>query len=173
MLSKYSNTKHRPVIEVIGPSIAYVPLTKGYFSLIDSDDSAVVSQYNWNAGLSRKGSDYYAKRMCYEGSRPKTIKLHRFLCAGSNVVDHANRRTLDNRRCNLRPCTAKENSRNRAGKRTRKTLKGAYPRNKGYESVIVFEGGRHYLGVFATEECAHEAYVSKAKEFFGDFASRG
>ncbi len=90
--------------------IIYLPI-EGHFNVvevkIDLIDLPLISAVQfWFCTL--KG---YAKGW-HEG---KNINMHRLImsCPKELVVDHINHDTLDNRRINLRNCTARENSQNR------------------------------------------------------------
>lgn len=61
MPNQYTYVPKKPVIRVIGPSIAYVTLTMGKFALVDSDDADDLSLYNWHVMKSR-GTLMYACR---------------------------------------------------------------------------------------------------------------
>lgn len=73
-------------------------------------------------------------------------------------VDHINGIRDDNRLCNLRLVTQRENDQNRRKAR-------GYGWNKGcskWEAYIRVDGVRHHLGLFTTEVAARAAYL-KAK----------
>ena len=97
------------------------------------------------------------------------------------VVDHINHNTLDNRKCNLRVCTASENSYNCRGSLTRKgKYKGVYPNSNNehaklrsrrtWWATITQKKKKFYLGTFKTEREAASAYNVAAKHLFGKFA---
>lgn len=156
----------RPVIIPVGPSIAYVQLTRGYYSLIDSEDAGVVGLYNWRANVA---AGTYARR-CY--GRHGFQCLHTFL-AGAGM-DHINGNGLDNRRtCNLRFATQSQNNQNRRRHRNNKSgYKGVSWRKarRNWIAVIQIDGKRKHLGGFSTPEAAHEAYCNAAVQFHGEFA---
>ncbi len=88
----------------------------------------------------------------------------------SKEIDHINGDKKDNRFCNLREASRRENVAN-AGAR-RGGLKGAYW-NKTlmkWHSHIRDDGRLRHLGWFDTEELAHVAYVDAARTVFGEFA---
>ena len=93
-------------------------------------------------------------------------------------VDHINCNRSDNRWRNLRVATRSENCRN-SPKQKRVKLKGAiryrtskYRTSIKYRSHIYVNKKNVHLGVFATAEEAHAAYVKAAKKYFGEFAGR-
>jgi AP2 domain len=92
-----------------------IPLTKGFEAIVDDADFANVNQYKWHA--SKSGSDWYATRQIVWNGRKRKIRLHRFLLGlppgRIPEVDHLNRNTMDNRRQNIHPISASENSQNR------------------------------------------------------------
>ncbi|WP_080662516.1 HNH endonuclease [Sinorhizobium meliloti] len=91
-------------------------------------------------------------------------------------VDHINLVKDDNRWLNLREASRSDNLGNRAAYSNNKSgLKGAYfsKRLNKWQSFIQ-KGGKHkYLGLFATAEDAHAAYMAAANDNFGEFARGG
>jgi hypothetical protein len=88
-------------------------------------------------------------------------------------IDHINGDKADNRLCNLREATASENNCNRAKPNTNTSgFKGVHlhRRSGKWKAQISVGGRRRHLGLFLTPEDAHAAYVSAAKEFYGQFA---
>jgi hypothetical protein len=101
--------------------------------------------------------------------------LHAVVCQPPKgmVVDHIFHRTLDNRKCQLRVCTTRENNVNRrprAGKPSR--FKGVYL-SKRTGKWFVHAGprtGRVYIGGFDTEIEAALAYNDLARRLYGSMA---
>lgn len=93
------------------------------------------------------------------------------------VVDHMNNNRLDNRKVNLRVCTACENARNRRGHTNRKNpYKGVvHDHNakgtKKWRAYTRIMGKRHWFGYHMTAEEAALEYNIRARELFGDFAN--
>jgi hypothetical protein len=142
-----------------------IKLTKGYEALVDNDDFAWLNQFKWhyNNGTAM---------------RHRGILMHREIINTPQDMDtdHINGNRLDNRRRNLRVCTASLNSMNR--KKRTNNVTSIY---KGVNSVIVH--GRHYwktqirkkgmyvyIGYFKQEQHAAMAYDIWAKDLFGEFA---
>jgi hypothetical protein len=89
------------------------------------------------------------------------------------VVDHINGNRLDNRKCNLRLCTRRQNLRN-AAKRPgcQSQFKGVSfdRRHNRWFATIWFEGRSISLGSFLDEVEGARAYDRAALELFGEYA---
>lgn len=103
----------------IDGDVAYVTLTQGKESIIDTDDIPLIAPYRWCA--SRTGCTevmYAATRINGENGRRVTY-MQRILFAEvhatnpGTIIDHFNRDGLDNRRVNLRPTTHQGNMLNK------------------------------------------------------------
>jgi len=133
--------------------------------LVDTADVEFLGAYSWC--ISKTG---YAVANI-EG---KVTKLHRYLLspADDQVVDHKNGNTLDNRRCNLRITTQKNNSRNVAAARGSATgVLGISLTPAGkYRARIMVDGKEIRLGHFATLDSAVAARRAAEERYFGSFA---
>ena len=85
------------------------------------------------------------------------------------TVDHIDLDRDNNAWANLRAATHSQQHANTPG---RLSIKGAHwNRFRGYwQSQIIVQGKCYWLGRYETPEEAHEAYVSAAKRFHGEFA---
>ncbi len=160
-----------------------IPLTRGKFATVDDEDYDWLMQWKWFAQPNKK--TWYAGRWVSirglydtDPSRfglPRRIRTTMSrqimgLCSDDcRVVDHINHKTLDNRRCNLRICTQKQNIWNRQ-KRTGTKLSqyiGVVKSSKNRWRAMI---DNRYLGVFPTEEAAARYYDKTVKESHGEFA---
>lgn len=161
--------KVRP-IKVCG-DLAYVPLTKGKFAVIDAADIDLVKDKNWSYVSGPQGNGYAKAAINRSGFLP----LHRRIMTAppGYVVDHINGDGLDNRRVNLRIATTAQNAMNKRGRVTGSSVyKGVtFDKKTGkWQAAIRFNGKEVYLGQFATDAEAHLAYSEAAAEKFGEFA---
>lgn len=147
-------------------------LTQGQVALLDDEDYERVSRYKWCASWHKNTRSFRA----HGTVNGKNILLSRFIMNAdeSEVVDHKNRNTLDDRRSNLRRCSRSQNQYNR-GKIVTKTssrFKGVCfdKRRKKWESYIWVEKQRRFLGYFIKEIDAALAYNQAAQEAHGEFA---
>ena len=150
---------------------------KGGIFQIDEED-----MHHLDYGIFRVKGGYPLIRKPADG-RMRQFTVSRMIMNPNDdmVVDHINHDTLDNRRSNLRVCTHRQNAQNKrlqSGRRTG-TLKGAYKVSDKYisryaerpwRSGIKVDGKRIWLGYYATELEAAQAYNEAAKAHFGEYA---
>lgn len=166
----------REVIIPIGPSIAYVPLTRGQFALIDPDEAPIIGRNNWLATINKGTGKFYATRTRSRLLGKKTsILMHRQIMGFPEGldVDHLHGNTLDNRRSQLREATRSENNFNTAARNTNKSgFKGVSwcKRDSKWKAQICVNNKRKMLGRYITPEEAHAAYANAAKKYHGEFA---
>lgn len=149
-----------------------IALTRGKVALVDDEDYEYLAKWKWhvdNNGYARRNV-----RVCI--GRQRAVIMHRELAGvtSSTVdVDHINRDKLDNRRCNLRPCTRRENALN-VGKRKRATsrFKGVHwvKHVRKWQARITVHQATQNLGLFSHELDAARAYNKAAQKHFGRFA---
>jgi AP2 domain/HNH endonuclease len=167
---KYKKTI-RPIR--IEGDIAYVTLTKGYETVIDSADVNLVCMSNWCASITPRS--IYAVRTVRYGEKTKMFYLHRdiLLAPKGMEVDHINCNSLYNRRSNLRVATTAQNRHNqRIRPLNTSGFKGvSFAAKRGkWRAGICVNNKSITIGYFETKESAHSAYVSAAKKHFGEFA---
>ncbi len=148
-----------------------IELSQGYKTIVDDIDFDFLNQFSWSIMRSASGAPY-ARRI---DSERNFYMLSRVIMRASPKlqVDHINHDTLDNRRCNLRLCTASQNSGNRLLRiDTSSKYKGVdWNKNcKKWRVRIGLNSQSKYLGLFVDEIQAAEMYDSAAMKFFGDFA---
>lgn len=152
--------------------LAYIPLSKGYETVIDVADLPLVIRHNWCANVRECG--VYAVRVV---RKVGAIYVHRVLLNAPNGigVDHINGNSLDNRRSNLRLATTQQNGCNRAMSRNNTSgykgvtlCTGKWSPGK-WKSTIKVNMKEIYLGVFRTKQEAHEAYQAASVKYHGEF----
>ena len=142
---------------------------------VDACDVGLLLSWNW----SRHAAGYLSFSSWVEGESSVTL-LHRIIAGATEgqLVDHVSGDTLDNRRCNLRLCTASQNMQNRRksltknGEPTTSRYKGVYfsAHKQRWIAQITLAGKQRTIGRFRDESSAAEAYDAAAREVFGVFA---
>jgi hypothetical protein len=145
-----------------------IPLSRGMTALISDEDYDRVAQFKWCV-MKVQGTTAYAGRY-FKGTY---MALHRFIMSPPDdmQIDHINRNGLDNRRENLRICTASQNQANRACKSKASGYHGVTPDRGKWKAHIEFKGQHFNLGRYVTAEGAARARDAKAAELFGEFAT--
>jgi hypothetical protein len=159
-----SNFRERPP----APSgdVKPILLTDGIYAYVSACDYEEISKYNWRL----VGGGYAGRK---EGN--KTVLMHRQIMKPprGKVIDHIHGNRLDNSRENMRICSRRENSHNKAKHRgSASRFKGVYynKRRGRWYAAIYFDGRMHHLGYFDDEIKAARAYDRAAVEQFGEFA---
>ena len=168
---------------LLAEGIVEIQLSQGQVAIIDAEDSRRVLRYRWYAHKDKKanGSWYaWTKTRKRKIGLRRRVKLHRFiLLAPEDIeVDHVDGDGLNNRRCNLRLATRKQNRSNTGPlPNSSSGFKGVTwekPRSRnarGYWRAQIKQNGRNrHLGQFQTEEEAAAAYDAAASKAFGEFA---
>jgi hypothetical protein len=142
----------------------YIKITQGYTAVVDDEDYDMLIQSKWQYASG------YAKRSNAYGIR----YMHRLLmdCPKDKQVDHINGDGLDNRKKNLRICSAEQNQKHMPAYlgRNKTGFKGVSQVGKRYNAHIRINGKHKYLGTYSTKEEAARAYDAVAIEAFGEFA---
>lgn len=134
-------------------------------ALIDKCDYDKVKQYRWHLEKVNENLYYVTSHI-----EKKSIRLHKLILENAEVVDHINHNGLDNRRCNLRACSAKENSRNlRTSKNTYSGIRGV-TYDKSWGKWIAYISNER-IGAYDNLEDASNARIEKALSDYGEFAN--
>ena len=102
----------------------------------------------------------------------KDYRLHRLIWMylhdrwPTEMIDHINGIKTDNRMCNLREVTAKQNAENRNKVNAISGLKGVFPAsNNRWKAAIGHKGQTINLGIFNSKEEAYDIYCKASKVF--------
>jgi len=147
--------------------IRRIPLGHGLFAIVDADDYEALSKYRWRAN--HQGRNAYA--VCQTGGR--VVCMHRMIMRPRRgyVVDHIDGNGLNNRRCNLRICTRRQNLANRGPcGGTSRFVGVSRKRDDKWQASIVCHAKFYYLGLFDDEVEAAKARDRKAYELHGEYA---
>lgn len=146
------------------------PVGRTRLAIIDAEDFEKVAGKTWKTQRSSTGRTLYACTII----NGKAVWMHHVVYGSRAKLDHVNHDGLDNRKCNLRPCTESQNQANQR-KRLKpckhSQFKGVIRQTNGrWRAAIGVLKKRLSLGAYDTEEQAARAYDAKALERFGEFA---
>lgn len=143
------------------------------YVLVDDEDFKNLNKHKWY-----EDSDGYAVRGIRPSPRGKQTleKMHRVIINAKpkSIVDHINRKKLDNQKNNLRVVSALENCYNRSPSKKKKhsKFKGIcfVPKIGKWKAMIGFNKVRKLVGYFLKEIDAAKAYDAAARLYHGKFA---
>jgi hypothetical protein len=148
-----------------------IPLTRGYFAIVDDQDYEELSKHKWHANIKSNNRVYPIR---YD-AKLKRVAMHKDVLNhfdGSDV-DHINGNTLDNRLCNLRICTRSQNTQN-ANKKSNNTsgYKGVswHSHTKKWQVQLCANGKYISVGYFDDKIEAAKAYDNAAIKYHGEFS---
>jgi len=159
-------------------------LTRGFLSIVDSDDYVLLQRFKWHVTVSSRGRAYAVRHVWNAITKKRTpVFMHRVIAEApiGVQVDHKNNDGLDNRKRNLRLCLETNhfhgNHVNRSvtkGKRSSE-FKGVFLKSgnrpkKPWEARISFDRRELFLGTFSTEIDAARAYDTAARGLYKEFA---
>lgn len=163
--------------EGASPVWLFGKLAAGRVALVDDADFDLVRQFPWTLQEdTREGrlvhGPYAVTRVITLEGKVAPLAMHKLLTRWA-LTDHINHDTLDNRRANLRPASATQNSANRRkGPGKTSKYKGVHwnGRDKTWVASIGLNGRKKHLGRFADEESAARAYDTAALDAWGEYA---
>lgn len=154
--------------------MADIQLTHGAMAIVDDADYDWLCQWKW------RFDGRYAVRSEYIGTfngkkNYRKVTMHRLIAGTPEGMDtdHINGVMLDNRRSNLRICTRSQNLQNQrplVGKSSKYKGVAWNKAKKKWRAMIGINGTNKWLGAYATEEEAAQAYRDAAEKYFGEFA---
>lgn len=145
------------------PASVEVRLSNGRLAYVDPDDYEKVKGFSWSEHV--KGG-----AVAYDPSTSTNKYMHHMLLPQKEgfVVDHINRNSLDNRKCNLRYATRSQNGANGVWNEAR--YKGVTQHGRGFKAQITVNYENIVVGTYPTEEEAARAYDEAARKQWGVFA---
>lgn len=151
-------------IELVSSLLRYDPLTGLLYSK-KTGKRVGVNSTNGYIQITVKGRLYQAHRLAwclYHGENPL-------------YIDHINGNRADNRICNLRNCSERENMQNQVQHRNGKRVGANFSKEKGkWRAKIQIHGKRVHIGYYDTEEeaCAAYSFASAHLDLYENYKPR-
>ena len=158
-----------------GYAFRKIPLTRGYYTIVDQCDYERMRQYKWQVNV-HNGKPRQAGRTERKNNKQCYLTMHREIMNPPKhmVVDHINRNPLDNRRANLRLATPQQNTWNRYFYKDGISSKyygvSLDKESNRWKVRIAVDGESKFIGYFDDEREAAKAFDAEALKHRGDFA---
>lgn len=174
-LHKLGNNK----IEICD-NYAKVYIKDNDYFIIDIEDIDKIKLYNWHRNPQRGNYIIANKRMHIDGKKG-TVHLARYIMNNPKgmIVDHINGNISDNRKSNLRICSATENGCNRISKKQHKGVYHSHDASHDAYFAYVNINGKRYsknfnIKSYPTKKDAYEAACKwqeeMTNELHGEFS---
>lgn len=154
---------------ILPPNSKAIPLTRGFFAIVDKCDYDFLNQWKWCCAL----NGYAVRSVKINGVR-KILLMHRFINNTPHGLqtDHINGNKLDNRKENLRTCAVRENACNKSPRGGKSKFKGVawHKKTNRWRAYINITNKQIFLGLFLSEIDAAKAYDAAAVKHHGEFA---
>jgi hypothetical protein len=150
-----------------------ITLTRGKIALVDETDFELVSSVQWAFDPGTRSRNGYAKGQIGKGRKDrKTVYMHRLIIGAKRgeLVDHINRNSLDNRRCNLRFATPTQSSSNIEHALAKHGFRGVHINNKAFRAQIQANGKRYNGPNRKSPLLAAQDYDRLCLDLHGEFA---
>jgi hypothetical protein len=138
---------------------------------IDHCDYREVSKYLWYPKINRPGGHIYIIR--WYRKKPKSIGSLILGIPSTDIADHIDGNTLNNKRSNLRIATNSENVRSQKIHKNNTSGYKGVTWDKGHKkwlAQIMVNYKNCFIGYYDNPAEAHKAYFERAKVAFGVFA---
>lgn len=148
-----------------------VKLTQGKVALVDDEDFERINQHKWYA-QKREHTFYAVRKLSRENGKQERVYMHREVMSVPKGVeiDHRFGDGLDNRKENLRRASRQQNACNQGLRKDNTSgLKGVSRFRSRWRADIRHGNKKIYLGLFATDAEASQAYATASQKFFGAF----
>lgn len=134
----------------------------------DKENYDLIKDFCWNDHIKTNG---YHILEAWNTKTKQNIPMTELL--GCKGYDHENRNSLDNRRCNLRPATQADNTKNKSRQKNNTSGiagVGWMKRLNKWRARITIDDTPIYLGIFENKDDAIRARLQAEKQYFGEFA---
>lgn len=155
----------------------YLETKTGEKVKVDAEDHSELSEKSWRVIYTGKAKKPSVITSIRTGDKVRTMTLGQFLMKpkkGQLVYPRRWQQGLDYRKSNLIVCSMKERQRmlpKRADKSTSRYKGVSFVKKKKiWRARIEKNGKSYYLGDYAREDLAAQAYNQAAREMFGDLA---
>ena len=153
---------------VVHNGVCYTLLDTGAVAICDAADLEKINQKVW---YDMKG--YAATYTTERTGKARPVKMHQIIFPSWGIGDHKNGDTLDNRRENLRECSAAENARNSSSQNgSTSRYRGVSWDSSRSRWIVSLQtnGSTRHVGRFFDERDAAAAYDAAASVAYGEFA---